>query len=219
MNFIKILIVPLAVFAGPVIWAEELLQETFDDGNYTSDPVWVTEEPDSFLVEDGRLKILNGGAGGPIAVELEKPATGPVEVAFELASDKASGDGHWIMISLSDNESESGYSISACNLGTMFGADSQASGFAWGSYGKVTRPGSPGATLNRDAVPQEITVKFNPEDQKITVEKDGEVVIEALGGEVVTQIDRIDFRVSTYPNGPARFIENLRVSQKSGSTE
>lgn len=177
-------------------------------------PAWKTNDPEYYLVEDGRLKLLNGGTQAPISVKLEKPATGPVEVAFELSSDKASIDGHWIMISIADSESGAGYSISACNLETMFGAGTNTSGFAWGTQGEVTKPGLPGAALHKGTDAQELTVKFDPETQKITVERDGEVMLEEFGGEILNQIDQIDFRVSSYPNGPARFIDNIRITQR-----
>ncbi|GEM_PF-5661551 len=200
----------------PVV-GEVVLEDGFDDGDFTNNPTWVTAQPEFYTVENGELKVLNGGTKAPISVKLGKPLTGPVEVAFEIRNEKASGDGHWVMISLVDSETGAGYSVAGCNLETMFGHGENASGMGWGGYGEISRAGVPGVSLNKNTDVQEVKVRFNPEDQKLTVERDGEVVLEDFGNDHVTRIDQVEFRVSGYPNGPNRLIDNVRIS--SGPAE
>lgn len=212
---VKVILAIFFMISAPDMRAEDvevIVRDDFEDGDWIANPAWETEASELYEVQDGKLIIPSETRETPIRLKLDKAVTSPIEVSFLINNENFSADGHWIMVSLLDDETQTGYSIAASEFANAFGTGTNTSGFAWGEYGKITTVGELYLHLNKDTYQQHIAIQFDPLDQRIVVKKDGEVVIDGYGRGAVEKINAIDIRTSDYPRGPYRAIDEFVVS-------
>ena len=188
------------VVASHTAGAEVVLSDSFEDGNVTAAPAW-TIDGGSVTVEQGEMSF--GPVGQPAAV-LDLGDLAPrkaVQVSFKLRQTNATRASHLIHIGLTNSDRNKGYEI-ACSPNPGYFA---TSGF-YDSAGHTV--GVKGSALRSDAQWQQITLRFDPVADRLSLIQDGKKVLETGNCRRLARVNRL--RLAS--NGQVNWrVDDLRV--------
>jgi len=176
----KILVVLAWVAAGQAP-AEVVLTETFDDGELAANPSWAVESG-AVVVEDNRMCF--GREGTPtVHLKLGDMAwRKPVAVTFRLRQTDATAGSFLFHVGLDDTDREKGYKIACSPNAGYYGT----SGFYDGKKVGVT-----GAALRSDAAWQQVTLRFEPVADQVSLEQDGQTVWQGTNHGRLPRVNRL----------------------------
>ncbi|NQT13307.1 MAG: hypothetical protein HQ582_11195 [Planctomycetes bacterium] len=199
-------LVVLAWMAAGQAPAEVVLTDTFDDGELDANPVW-TVESGVVTVEDGHMCF---GRDGTPSVRLELGDTAwnkPVAATFRLRQTDATAGSFLLHVGLEDIDRNKGYTIACSPNAGYYGT----SGFYDGK-----KVGGKGAALRGDTSWQQLTIRFDPVTDHLSLVQDDRTVWQGAnqsrlprvnrltlssGGTVSWQVD--DLRVEAVLNDPS----------------
>ena len=188
-NVIRLSLGPL-LFLGLVLyglaWGETVITDDFDDGDHAQNPEWIVDSG-TFEVKDGELAFgTEPGTGIHLAIGDVAWRT-PVEVSFRLRQADGTAASYMFMTGLWDSATEKGYEVSGSPNPGHFGTPS--SGFCDGPLRSAL--GTAGARLNPNTSPQQITMRFDPAVNSVTLRQDGKVVWQRPNYKKLPRVDRL----------------------------
>ena len=211
----------LLALVGSTLEAAVLVEDHFDDGNYTKNPMWTTTSTNLCQVTDGELEMPPGSR---LSLRFAMAPRTPLTISLRLRKEAVSS-GHGFMISIA-NSSLEGYSVTGADYPAAYGGTEAAncSGFAYGNYGLITAQGTPGQSLNQNTTFQTLVLTFDPITQQVTLTKDDTIVVSFQGvpsveGGDLESVDRLDLWLPYSAGGPAQLADDVVVTETAPSAK
>ncbi len=170
--------------------------DNFNDGNFSANPAWTVVNADAShpWTVSGKHLVMPIGVSGfypAIAMNLQPSEPGQViQIAFDIRCPYNTADYQPVYFSLLNSSSNTGYNLFANPNSSAYGGNS---GFAWSTYPNSPQYGGvAGEALN--ILPQKwehMVIKFDPENNLISMTRNGSKVLEFSNSLGLEKIDKL----------------------------
>ncbi|MFA9479986.1 PEP-CTERM sorting domain-containing protein [Phycisphaerales bacterium AB-hyl4] len=196
--------------------ASFIATDNFEDGDFTSNPTWVAHTDGFSVATTGwgsrsYLRVEPSTAyNSTISLDLKQfdllDLSQSFAISFETRTAASNHDGHVVQFSLFDAATETGYTVTATEMSTMFGS----SGFARGNYRAIA------ATLGSQNLPTNatsvlITLEYNPSNDEVIVTRNDSLVGSFIGSQGLGELDTFEIRLGNTGGAPVRYFDNFQI--------